>query len=579
MEDYKVNYKKWLENDYIDDQTKQELLKIKDNEKEIEERFYKSLEFGTGGIRGIIGAGDNRMNIYTVAKATKGLANYINKNKHLATGEVGVAIAYDSRHMSKEFSEVTALVLNANGIKSYVYEDLRPTPMLSFAIRELNLIAGIVITASHNPPEYNGYKVYWSDGAQVPFPIDEEIISEVNAVEKYEDAYLMDKDEAKQKGLYNIIPKEIDKKYRDNVISQIVNKDIIEKVGSEIKIVYTPIHGSGNMPVRKTLEEAGFKNVFVVKEQEMPDGDFTTVGYPNPEDPKVFKLAQKLATEKEADLIIGTDPDADRLGAVVRDSNGEFIFLSGNMMGLLLTNYILKEEKRKGTLPENGAVVSTLVSTNMTKLICEKYNVKYFETLTGFKYIGEKIKNFEKDNSYKFLFGFEESYGCLKGTYARDKDAVGASVLCAEVACYYKNRGMNLYDGVIELFEEFGYHKDSIETVTLKGIDGIKQMDKILQTLRDVPPTEINGQKVIQIRDYKNEVINNLTTNTVSKTDVPKSNVLYYVLEDDSWVCVRPSGTEPKIKVYFGVKSNSKAGADEKMDSLIQNMMDMINNI
>ncbi len=574
---YLERYNNWLNNPYIDSDTKEELLAIKDNQKEIEERFYKDLEFGTGGIRGILGAGDNRMNIYTIAKATQGLSNYINKNK--SADKEGVAIAYDSRHMSKEFADTAALVLNNNGIKAFVFPELRPTPMLSFAIRELGCIAGIVITASHNPPEYNGYKVYWSDGAQVPFPVDGYIIDEVNAVKSYADAKLMDKELAVSKGLYNIIGSEVDEAYTKNVLAQIVDKEIVKEMGDKLKIVYTPLHGSGNIPVRTVLERAGFKNVFIVPEQEMPDPDFTTVGYPNPEDPKVFTLAQKLAVEHDCDIIIGTDPDADRVGAVVKNKAGEFIVLSGNMTGLLLTNYILKRNKEQGTLPKNAAVVSTVVSSDMTKAICEKYETAYFETLTGFKYIGEKIKNFEADNSHQYMFGFEESYGCLKGTYARDKDAVVASLLFCELASYYKKRDMNLYDGVIELFEEFGFNKDSISNITLKGIDGLKQMDKILTTLRENPLANVNNLKVVENRDYKTGVINDCINNVVSKADVPSSNVLYYVLEDKSWFCVRPSGTEPKIKVYFGVTGTSLQNADEKMESLQTAVMSIVEEI
>lgn len=574
---FKDRYNNWLNNPYIDTDTKEELLKIKNDEREIEERFYKDLEFGTGGIRGILGAGDNRMNIYTIAKATKGLSNYINKNK--SANKDGVAIAYDSRFMSKEFADTTALVLAQNGIKAYVFPSLRPTPVLSFTIRELNCIAGIVITASHNPSEYNGYKVYWSDGAQVPFPVDGYIINEVNNVPSYEDAILMDKDEAISKGLYNIISSDIDDAYNKNVIAQIVDKEIIKKMGSDLKIVYTPLNGSGNLPVRRVLAEAGFENVFIVEEQEMPDPNFTTVGYPNPEDPKVFTLAKELAKKNDCDIIIGTDPDADRVGCVVKNNDGEYIVLSGNMTGILLTNYILKHSKEKGLLPNNSAIVSTIVSSDMTKLICQKYNVAYFETLTGFKYIGEKIKNFEEQNSHTYMFGFEESYGCLKGTYARDKDAVVASLLLCELASYYKTRDMNLYDGVIELFEEYGYHKDSIQTITLKGIDGLKQMDKILTSLREKPLTTVNSLKVIETRDYKTGVINNIVNNIVTKTDVPSSNVLYYILEDKSWFCVRPSGTEPKIKIYFGVTGETTEKANENMSNVVTSVMNIINNI
>ncbi len=575
--DFKERYNNWLNNPYIDEKTKEELLAIKDNEKEIEERFYKDLEFGTGGIRGILGAGDNRMNMYTIAKATQGLANYINKNK--SDTKEGVAIAYDSRRMSPEFAETTALVLNNNGIKSYVYPSLRPTPMLSFAIRELNCIAGIVITASHNPPEYNGYKVYWSDGAQIPYPVDGYVIGEVNDVKAYEDAKLMNKDEAVKAGLYNVISSDIDDEYNKNVLAQIVNPEVVKKASDDLKIVYTPIHGSGNIPVRRVLEEAGFKHVEIVPEQEMPDSNFTTVGYPNPEDPKVFTLAIELAKKSGADIIVGTDPDADRVGAVCKDSSGDYIVLNGNMTGVLLTHYILDQNKKNGTMPKNPAVVSTIVSTGLTQVICEHYDVTYFETLTGFKNIGEKIKQFEENNSHEYMFGFEESYGCLKGTYARDKDAVVATLLLCEVAGYYKSRGMSLYDGILEVYKEYGYYTDAIENITLKGIDGLKQMDKILSTLRSEPIKNVGNFKVVEMRDYKTGVINNLVDNTVSKTTVPSSNVLYYVLEDASWFCVRPSGTEPKIKIYFGVKDSTKELSDTKMQTIIKEVMAIINAI
>ncbi len=575
--DYKARYNNWLENPYIDEEAKKELLDIKNDEKEIEERFFKDLEFGTGGIRGILGAGDNRMNIYTIAKATQGLANYINKNKD--SKKSGVAIAYDSRHMSKEFADTAALVLNNNGIKTFVYPDLRPTPMLSFAIRELDCIAGIVITASHNPAEYNGYKVYWSDGAQVSFPVDRYIIDEVNLVKTYADAKLMNKEQAVENGLYNIIDSRIDELYYKNVLEQIVDKENINKMKDTLKIVYTPLNGSGNIPVREALKRAGFKNVFVVKEQELPDPDFTTVGYPNPEDPKVFTLAKKLAEENDCDIIIGTDPDSDRVGAVVKNEKGQYIVLSGNMIGTLLTNYILKQNTENKTMPENPVVISTIVSTGLTEAICKKYNTAYFETLTGFKNIGEKIKSFEDNNSHNFMFGFEESYGCLKGTYARDKDAVVASLLLCEIASFYKIRGMNLYDGVIELYEEFGYYKDGIQTLTLKGIDGLKQMDKILTYLRENPITNVGNLKIVENRDYQTGVINDCINNNVSNTTTPKSNVLYYVLEDSTWFCIRPSGTEPKIKIYFGVNEETMEKADEKMKNIVDNFMKIIESI
>ena len=459
--DYKQKYEQWLKDDCFDADTKKELEAIADNDKEIKERFYKDLEFGTGGLRGIIGAGTNRMNIYTVGKASQGLANYI-----LAQGEeakkMGIAIAFDSRNMSAEFAQTTGLVMAANGICAYIYPSLRPTPMLSFAVRHLGCTAGVVVTASHNPPEYNGYKVYWADGGQVPFPRDEQIIAEVNKVEHYSDIKKMDLEEAKAKGLYNIIDSSVDDAFIENVKAQSLNSDLVKRLGEDFKVVYTPIHGSGNIPVRRALKEAGFKNVYVVKEQEMPDPMFTTVGYPNPEDPKVFALAIELAKEKNADIIVGTDPDCDRVGAVVKDNKGEYVVLTGNMTGALLTEYILSQRKAQGILPKNGAVIKTIVTTEMIRPMCEEYGMKLYDVLTGFKYIGEKIKEFEETGNYEYVFGFEESYGCLAGTYARDKDAVVATLLICEMAAYYKKQGMTLYDGLMALYEKYGVVADAL---------------------------------------------------------------------------------------------------------------------
>ncbi len=570
---YKENYKKWLNNDYFDAKTKEELLSIKNDEKEIEDRFYKNLEFGTGGLRGIIGAGDNRMNMYTVGKATQGLANYILKQGK--TTEEGVAIAYDSRFMSPEFADIASLVLNANGIKTYVFESLRPTPELSFAVRELNCVAGIVVTASHNPPEYNGYKVYWSDGAQVPFPRDMEIITEVNNISKYEDVLTMDLKDAKEKGLYNTLGEEFDKKYYEQVKAQVVNKDLIEKVKDDLSIVYTPIHGTGNIPVMTVLKEVGFNNVHIVKEQENPDSNFTTVGYPNPEDPKVFKLAMELADKVNADIIVGTDPDADRVGAVVKNDKGEYVVLSGNMTGLIMTEYLLSAKKENGTLPKNGAIISTIVSTNMTKEIAKAYGCDYYETLTGFKYIGEKILNFEKDNSNEYIFGFEESFGSLAGTYARDKDAVVATLLLCEIAGYYKAKGKTLYDAVQELYAKYGFYKETIEAITLKGKDGAELISKIISNFRNNPPQEVNGSKIIEARDYKTGVRQDFVTNEETKLTLPESNVLYYTTEDGTWFCIRPSGTEPKIKIYFGIVEQSDEKADKKLSDVVKDVLNL----
>lgn len=574
---YKNVYEQWLNDDYFDNDTKKELMDIKDNDKEIEERFYKDLEFGTGGLRGVIGAGTNRINIYTVSKATQGLADYILAQKEY-TKEKGVSIGYDSRFMSKEFAEITALVLNGNGIKTYLFDELRPTPMVSFAIRELGCIAGVVITASHNPPEYNGYKIYGEDGGQVPFPKDIEIIDYVNNIKDFKTIKKLDKEKAIKEGLFNIIGKEIDDKYDEKVLAQLVNKEVVEKA-SDLKIVYTPIHGTGNKPVRRILQKAGFKNVNVVKEQEMPDCKFSTVDYPNPEDPNAFKLALKLADEIDADVIVGTDPDADRVGAIVKNNKGEYVILSGNMMGVLLTDYILSMRKEKGILSKKGAIISTVVSSNMTEKIAKAYNVDYFNVLTGFKFIGEKIKQFEQTGSNEYIFGFEESYGCLAGTYARDKDAVVATMLICELAAFYKNKGITLYEGLQEIYKKYGYFKENIKSITLKGIDGIKDMDKIMTSLRNDTPLNVNSNNVVEFRDYKSEEIKDLINNKISDTNLPKSNVLYFSLEDKSWFCVRPSGTEPKIKIYFGVEEETENKADEKIKSLMDNIMDIIDSI
>lgn len=574
---YMENYKKWCEDTYFDEATRAELKAIEGNDKEIQERFYKDLEFGTGGLRGIIGAGTNRLNIYTVSKATQGFANYIIRQGEEAVKK-GVAIAFDSRRMSPEFAEITALVLNGNGIKTYIYPSLRPTPMLSFAVRELNCTGGVVITASHNPPEYNGYKVYWADGGQVPYPRDEAIIEEVNAVTDFHTIKTANKDEAVKAGLFNVIGEEVDEAFDKNVLAQIVNPEII-KEQHDLKIVYTPIHGSGNKPVRRVLEKAGFENVTVVPEQELPDSEFTTVGYPNPENPAVFELAIKLAEKIDADIILGTDPDCDRVGAVVKTKDGSYTVLTGNMTGTLICNYICSQKAKLGTLPKNGALVSTIVSSEMTKAIAKKYNLAYFDVLTGFKYIGEKIKEFEQTGDYQYVFGFEESYGCLSGTYARDKDAVVASLLICEMAAYYKSRGMSLYDGLMELYDTYGVYKEIIHSITLKGIEGIENMKKIMDTLRKDAPSEIAGVKVTETRDYLEDKIVDVATGKVSPTNLPKSNVLYFTLADDTWFCVRPSGTEPKIKIYFGTKADTVENAEKKIATAQDGIMKVVNSV
>lgn len=576
--DYKQRYLEWLNDDYFDAETREELKAIESNDKEIQERFYKDLEFGTGGLRGIIGAGTNRMNKYTVSKATQGLANYILKEGEQRKN-MGVAIAYDSRNMSPEFAEQAALVLNGNGIKAYVFDELRPTPELSFAVRYLKCTAGIVVTASHNPPEYNGYKVYWEDGGQVPYPRDEAIITEVNKIESYSQVKIADKEEAKKQGLFNIVGKEIDDEFIKNVKEQSINSDIIKSVADTFTIVYTPLHGTGNKPVRRVLSEIGFKNVFVVPEQENPDKNFSTVSYPNPEDPKAFTLAMELAKQKNADIIVGTDPDADRVGAVVKNSEGEYVVLTGNMTGVLIADYILSQRQKAGTLPKNGALISTIVSSDMTKAIAKYYNMDYYEVLTGFKYIGEKIKEFEQTGSNQFIFGFEESYGCLAGTYARDKDAVVATMLICEMAAYYKTKGMSLYEGLQEVYKKYGYYKETVKSITLKGIEGVQKIKYIMDNLRTDAPKEVAGVKVAEARDYQNSITKDLVNNTEQKITLPVSNVLYYVLEDGSWFCIRPSGTEPKIKIYFGVKAATSQEADDKLNKVSNSVMDIIDKL
>ena len=575
--DYMDKYNFWLTSPQFDEETRKELEAIKGNDLEIKDRFYKDLEFGTGGLRGIIGAGTNRMNKYTVGKATQGLSNYILKNNPEGKA-MGVALAYDSRNMSSEFAEMSALVLNANGIKAYIFDELRPTPELSFAVRHLGCTAGIVVTASHNPPEYNGYKVYWADGAQVVAPKDEGIIGEVNSITDFSAIKMMDKAEAVKNGLFNVIGKEIDDAFVENIKKQAVRPEEVIKA-KDMKIVYTPLHGAGNKNVRRVLAEVGFENVYVVPEQEKPDGTFPTVGYPNPEDPKAFTLAIKLAQEKQADIIIGTDPDSDRIGVVVKDNNGNYDILTGNMTGALLTEYVLGGRKEKGTLPENAAMVKTIVTTEMVRAIAENYGVKLFDVLTGFKFIGEKIKQFEEDHSYSYVFGFEESYGCLSGTYARDKDAVGASMLVCEMAAYYKNKGMTLYDGLMELYNKYGFYKEGVKSVTLKGVDGAEQIQKIMEYLRNNVPSDFAGNKVIWAKDYKTGVFKNLLTGETEASTLPKSNVLYYNLDDRAWLCVRPSGTEPKIKFYMGVKADSLEKAVEKTDALVASVDELLKKI
>ena len=566
--DYKKQYDFWLEDAYFDDKTKEELRGIAGDEKEIEDRFYKELEFGTGGLRGVIGAGTNRMNIYTVRKATQGLANYI-----ISQGgkDRGVAIAYDSRRMSPEFADEAALCLAANGIKAYVFDALRPTPELSFALRTLGCISGIVITASHNPPEYNGYKAYWEDGAQVTAPKDKEIIEEVKKVTDYHQVKTMDKAKALEEGLYQVIGKEIDDAYMVELKKQIIHPEIIKEVADDIRIVYSPFHGTGNVPVRRILSELGFKHVYVVPEQELPDPDFTTLDYPNPEDPKAFTLALKLAKEKNADIVLATDPDADRLGIYALDkASGEYIPFTGNMSGMLIAEYILKERTATGKMPENPALVTTIVTTNMASAIARDYNVKFIEVLTGFKYIGEQIKLFEQTGSNNYVFGLEESYGCLAGTHARDKDAVVAVMCLCEVAAWCKKNGITVWDQMLKLYEKYGYFKETQYAITLKGIDGSRQIAEMMDKLRSNPPKSFGELTVKELRDYDKDVTKNMATGEETPTGLPKSNVLYFDLTNDSWCCARPSGTEPKIKFYMGFKGRSLSDAQDKVEKLTE---------
>ena len=575
--DYKEVYEQWIANPYFDEATKEELKSIAEDENEIKERFYMDLEFGTAGLRGIIGAGTNRMNIYVVRRATQGLANYIAK---VDKKSQGVAIAYDSRHMSPEFAQEAALCLAANGIKAYIFETLRPTPELSFAVRHLGCVAGINVTASHNPPEYNGYKVYWEDGAQITPPHDSGIMGEVKAISDWNTVKTMDKAEAEKAGLFEVIGKEVDDAYMAELKKQVIHMDAIQAEGKNLKIVYTPLHGTGNIPARRILKELGFENVYVVKEQELPDGNFPTVNYPNPEAAEAFELGLKLAKEVDADLVLATDPDADRLGVRVKDKNGEYHDLTGNMSGCLLANYEISQRKAvNGSLPEDGALIKTIVTTNLADAIAKGYGVKLIEVLTGFKFIGQQILGFEKSGKGSYLFGFEESYGCLIGTYARDKDAIVATMALCEAAAYYKTQGKTLWDAMIEMYEQFGYYKDDIKAVTMKGIEGLQKIQDIMNSLRQNPPAEFAGHKVVAVRDYKADTIKNLETGEVTPTGLPNSNVLYYELTNDAWVCVRPSGTEPKVKFYYGVKGTSLADADEKSAVMGKAVLDMVDSM
>ena len=559
--DYKKVYEEWLSDEYFDESTRAELESIKDNDDEIRDRFGAVMKFGTAGLRGIIGAGTNRINRYVVRKTTQGLADYI-----ISQGKKdrGVAIAFDSRRMSPEFALEAALTLAGNGVKAYLFESLRPTPELSFAVRHLNCAAGINITASHNPAEYNGYKVYWEDGAQITPPHDVAITESVAAVDSFDKVKVMDEDEAKEKGLLQIIGEDIDRVYIDTVKSCVLHMDAIEEMGDKIKIVYTPLHGTGNIPVRRVLDELGFKNVFVVPEQELPDGNFPTVGYPNPESEAAFELGLKYAKEQGADLVLATDPDADRLGVRVKDKEGNYHDLTGNMSGSLICEYELSSRKEISGIPEDGVIVKTIVTTNLTDEIAKYYGVEQRECLTGFKYIGQQILDMEKTGRGTYLFGFEESYGCLIGTYARDKDAVSATTALCEAAAYYATKGKTLWDVMLDIYEKYGYFREGVASIEKKGLDGIAEMGRIIANLRENAPMELGGSKVLKIRDYDVDEIKDLATGEVTPTGLPKSNVLYYELEDGAWVCVRPSGTEPKLKFYFGIKGSDANDADAK---------------
>ena len=574
MKDYMKIYQEWLSNPYFDEDTKAELRAIEGDENEIKERFYMDLEFGTAGLRGVIGAGINRMNIYVVRRATQGLANYIIKQ---GGADKGVAIAYDSRHMSPEFAMEAAMTLAANGIKAYKFESLRPTPELSFAVRELGCIAGINITASHNPPEYNGYKVYWEDGAQFTPPHDKGVTEEVLAIEDLSTVKTTDEASAVAAGKYEVIGREIDDKYIAQVKAQVVNQKAIDEMQDQISIVYTPLHGTGNIPARRVMKELGFTHVYVVPEQELPDGGFPTVSYPNPEAAEAFSLGLKLAGEKNADLVLATDPDADRLGVYVKDAgSGEYIPLTGNMSGSLLCEYVLSQKKAAGKIPEDGQVIKSIVSTNLIDAVAKEYGCELIEVLTGFKWIGQQVLKNEKTGRGTYLFGMEESYGCLIGTYARDKDAISATAALCEAAAYYKQKGMTLWDAMVAMYEKYGYYKDAVKSIGLSGIEGLAKIQSIMETLRNNTPKEVGGYKVVSARDYKLDTIKDMASGEVKPTGLPSSNVLYYDLNDGAWICVRPSGTEPKIKFYYGIKGSSMEDADAKSEALGAAVMAMV---
>ena len=571
---YLEEYKKWCESPEFDEETKKELLSIKDDEKEIEDRFYKELEFGTAGLRGVIGAGTNRMNKYTVGKATQGLANYILEQ---GTQDKGVAISYDSRRMSDEFSLQTALILNANGIKTYLFESLRPVPELSFAIRELGATAGIMITASHNPPKYNGYKVYWDDGSQIVAPRDKDIINKVRSITDFKEIKTISREEAVKKGLFNVIGKEMDDKYIETLKNKVLNPEIVREQGKDLKIVYTPLHGTGNTIAERLLNELGFKNVYVVPEQAKPDGNFPTVDYPNPEDKKAFKLALELAKKVDADVVLATDPDADRLGIYAKDTKtGEYMPYTGNMSALLIAEYRISQMKEKEILPKDGMFITTIVSSDLAKAIAANYKLECIEVLTGFKNIGAVMKKAEENHDKTYVFGFEESYGCLIGDYARDKDGIAAVMSLCEAAAYYRSKGITLWDQMNNIYEKYGYYKEDQVSIVLEGAEGAEKIKEMMTDMRNKDVEQIGKYKVLCFKDVDKDYVKNMTTGEESKTGLPKSNVLYYQLEDNAWCCVRPSGTEPKIKLYFGVKGECEKCATEKLEELKDAMVKLV---
>lgn len=572
--DYRENFQTWITGTYFDEATRNELHLIKNDTREIEDRFYRDLEFGTGGMRGVIGAGTNRMNKYTVRKAAQGLANYVKKEPGLATK--GIAIAYDSRHCSKEFAYETALVLAANQIKAFVFDDLRPTPELSFAVRHLDCAAGVVITASHNPKEYNGFKAYGCDGCQLPPRESDMVIEEVNAIADYASIPSMDQQKALEDGLLVIIGSEVDDAYMEALKRVCVNPELSRRAGKDSKIIYTPLHGSGNIPVRRILKEIGFEQVLVVPEQELPDPDFSTVKYPNPEEKAAFEIGIALAQKENVDLIIATDPDADRVGVVVRDAKGEFVTLTGNQTGCLLLEYILSQKQARGELPENAFVVKTIVSSELARKITDHYKVELLDVLTGFKFIGEQIRMLDDTGLKKYVFGFEESYGYLAGTHARDKDAVVATMLIAEMYAWYREKGMTLYDGLMEIFSKYGFVKEGISSFTLKGKEGLEKIAAAMTTLRDRRPMAFGGAAVAVIRDYETGTMTDWESGKEEKLTLPQSNVLHYTMDAGNWFCIRPSGTEPKIKIYYGVSADSSANADHKLDELKNDVLGVV---